>query len=130
MPRQDDSAPSPAPLDISPEELALAVQVVRLLRRIGLADPTPAAANHSGRQLVRLDQLAAIVNRSKRTLEKYVNRRPAAGHDPMPAAVIEGGGGKPALWDYAECREWLMKTFQFHRLPERFPELSNRGPRP
>jgi hypothetical protein len=63
-------------------------------------------------QCVTLDQAAAIVNRTKRTLEKYLDR--------MPAPFIRGGGGKPSLWRWDDIRPWLEKQF-VPDLPRRFP---------
>ena len=44
--------------------------------------------------VVTLIQIAAIVNRSKRTLEGLTKD--------MPLPAIEGGGGRPAEWDWEE----------------------------
>lgn len=68
--------------------------------------------------LVTLDQAAARVHRSKRTLERY---KTAGG---LPDPAIEGGGGRPDLWDWFVIRPWLMKTFNMN-LPER---ISTRRP--
>jgi hypothetical protein len=62
--------------------------------------------------LVTLQQAAALVRRSKRTLEKYKEK--------MPLPRVEGGGGKPAEWAWSEIRPWLEKAFD-RKLPERFP---------
>lgn len=62
---------------------------------------------------VTLDQIAAAANRGKRTLE----RRKTNGSLPPPS--VEGGGGKPDLWDWPNVRPWLEKEFGV-RLPERF----------
>jgi hypothetical protein len=62
--------------------------------------------------LVNLDEAAAIVHRSKKTLERYLSK--------MPAAYVQGGGGKPSLWKWAELRPWLEKQF-VPDLPKRFP---------
>lgn len=63
-------------------------------------------------QYVTLDQIAAIVPRTKRTLEKYV--------DAMPARRVKGGGGKPNEWVWSEVRPWLEQTFS-RPLPARYP---------
>lgn len=62
----------------------------------GTAQPQPAI-------LVTLDQIAAAVGRSKRTLEKYRAR--------MPAPVFKGGRGRAALWDWSAIRPWLEAQF-------------------
>jgi hypothetical protein len=62
--------------------------------------------------LVNLDEAAAIVHRSKRTLERHLSK--------MPPPYVQGGGGKPSLWKWAELRIWLEKEF-VPDLPKRFP---------
>jgi hypothetical protein len=68
------------------------------------------------KQYVTLDMLAALVNRSKRTLEKLKTRS----NNPFPAPPVEGGGGKPAEWDYGIARPWLVQEYG-KPLPEHFP---------
>lgn len=63
-------------------------------------------------QYVTLDQCAAMVHRSKRTLECYRAR--------MPDPEVLGGGGRSALWTWARVRPWLVKCFGVN-LPERYP---------
>jgi hypothetical protein len=65
-------------------------------------------------QLVRLDQIAAIVNRNKRTLEGLKKS--------LPPPILRGGGGKPAEWIWSEVRPWLEGHFG-RQLPATFPEL-------
>lgn len=55
-------------------------------------------------ELVTLDQAAALVNRSARTLERYKKRG-------LPRPFVLGGGGKPHEYPLDEMREWLQKTF-------------------
>lgn len=62
--------------------------------------------------LVTLDEAAAMVHRSKKTLERYLAK--------MPAPYVQGGGGKPSLWKWDELRPWLEQQF-VPDLPERFP---------
>jgi hypothetical protein len=69
-------------------------------------------------QYVTLDKLAAIVSRSKRSLEKRKSRK----HNPLPAPDVEGGGGKPDEWIWATIRAWLEKEFG-RKLPERYPSI-------
>ncbi|HKM56193.1 MAG TPA: hypothetical protein VJY33_22485 [Isosphaeraceae bacterium] len=54
--------------------------------------------------LVTLDQAAALVNRSARTLERYKKLG-------MPRPFVLGGGGKPHEYPLDEMRKWLQKTF-------------------
>ncbi len=61
---------------------------------------------------ITLDQAAAVVGRSKRTLERYLEN--------MPTPDVEGGGGKPHEWKWSTLRPWLMENFD-RDLPERFP---------
>jgi hypothetical protein len=65
-------------------------------------------------QYVTLDQAAAMVQRSKRTLE----------HDPLPEPDIEGGGGKPNEWAWSTIRPWLQRMFG-RLLPDRLPSKRN-----
>lgn len=62
--------------------------------------------------LVTLHQAAAMVNRSKRSLERLLAK--------MPAPRVQGAGGKPSEWAWSELRPWLEKEFE-RPLPERFP---------
>jgi hypothetical protein len=62
--------------------------------------------------LITLDQAAAVVHRSKRTLQRYLTK--------MPDPRVPGGGGRPSLWAWSELRLWLQKTFLID-LPEEFP---------
>jgi hypothetical protein len=63
-------------------------------------DPTPS----NPERLVTLDQAAAIVNRSTRTLERYKKRG-------MPEPRVRGQGGKFHEYSWAEMRVWLEETF-------------------
>jgi hypothetical protein len=75
-------------------------------------------------QYVTLDEMAAIVNRSKRTLEKLKDRK----KDPLPPPDIEGGGGKPHEWLWSTVRPWLEKEYG-RTLPAEFPAARIRGVR-
>lgn len=61
---------------------------------------------------VTLDQCAAMVHRSKRTLEHYRDR--------LPEPAVEGGGGRPHLWRWSKIRTWLEEIFGLN-LPEKYP---------
>jgi hypothetical protein len=67
-------------------------------------------------QYVTLDQMAAIVNRSKRTLERLKTRR----YNPLPDPAVGGGGGKPDEWIWSQVRLWLSKEYA-RALPEKYP---------
>ncbi len=64
-------------------------------------------------QLVDLDQIAALVMLSRRTLEEYTRR--------MPAPYRRGRGGRASLWLWPDVRTWLVSTFDMPKLPEKFP---------
>lgn len=69
-------------------------------------------------QYVTLGQMAALVQRSKRTLEKWKARR----KNPLPPPDIEGAGGRPDEWDWSKVRPWLEQDSK-RQLPNRFPSL-------
>ena|SRR5581483_11146216 len=62
--------------------------------------------------LITLDQIAAMVHRSKRTLQRCLTK--------MPDPRIPGGGGRPSMWAWSEVRPWLQEFYRTD-LPERFP---------
>jgi hypothetical protein len=64
--------------------------------------------------LVTLNQAAAIVHTSKRTLERYKTK------GKLPAPAVEGGGGKADRYDWKTMRPWLESEFGI-KLPETFP---------
>jgi hypothetical protein len=78
------------------------------------AEPPPTDVWDEAIDYVTLDQAAALVHTSKRTLERYKT------DGILPDPVREGGGGKYALYDYKVLRPWLMEKFKL-TLPERFP---------
>lgn len=71
-------------------------------------------------QMVTLDQAAAIVHRSKRTLEKYLYDPALVRRYAMPPPSLEGGGGRPHEWEWSVIRPWLERVFR-RPLPERVP---------
>ena len=82
-----------------------------------LIAPGPGAISApSTPQYVTLDQMAALVSRSKKTLERRKRRK----DNPLPSHAVEGGGGKADEWIWSEVRPWLEQESQRH-LPERFP---------
>jgi hypothetical protein len=52
--------------------------------------------------LVKLEQAAAFVHRSKRALEQHLGR--------MPKPYFQGGAGKPSLWKWSDLRPWLEEN--------------------
>ncbi len=97
--------------DLSRELDRLSHEVAELRSLLEAALPH-LAAPPPVRQLVTLHQMAAMVHRSKHTLDHYRHGR--------PAPVVTGGGGRPSLWDWTQARPWLEGIFGL-RLPERFP---------
>jgi hypothetical protein len=80
-------------------------------------------AEESLPELVSLDQAIAMVGRTKRSAERYVQKC-----QDFPSPVVEGGGGKPHYYDWKEVRVWLGKNFRLSkRLPERFPRRRGGG---
>jgi hypothetical protein len=65
---------------------------------------------------VDLDQMAAVVNRSKSTLEKMKRRK----INPLPDPDVPGGGGKKDEWLWASIRPWLETEFN-KRFTETLP---------
>jgi hypothetical protein len=53
--------------------------------------------------LFTLDQLAAMVSRKKKTLERWLKDQK------LPDADQQGGGGKAAFWRYGSVREALAR---------------------
>jgi hypothetical protein len=66
--------------------------------------------------LVTLDQAAALVHKSKRTLERYKT----AGT--LPAPFSEPAGGQAHLWDWRNLGPWLEKQFKIE-LPKKYPSI-------
>jgi hypothetical protein len=79
-----------------------------------VVETPPREAEPTEVQYVTLDQAAARVNRSKRTLEKRLKK--------MPDPDVVGTGGKPHEWLWSRLRPWLEKEFG-KIIPERFPTL-------
>jgi hypothetical protein len=64
---------------------------------------------------VTLQQVAPIVNRSKRTLERLQKA-----DETFPIPDVEGGGGKSNEWSWAKLRPYLEEKYG-RKLPDRFP---------
>jgi hypothetical protein len=64
--------------------------------------------------LVTLDQAAAAVHKSKRTLELHKTK------GKLPEPSVEGGGGRADLWDWKTLRPWLEAKFGI-KLPTKYP---------
>lgn len=79
-----------------------------------MGQPAPERSEEA-EKLITLDQAAALVQRSKRTLERYKKK--------LPPPRVKGGGGRPTEWSYADIRLWLEKEFG-RRLPAQFPAAS------
>lgn len=76
----------------------------------------PAAEASAVPRYVTLNQMAATVGRSKRTLEKYVGRK----RNPLPEPDIQGFGGKANQWNWDTVRPWLEAEYD-RTLREVFP---------
>jgi hypothetical protein len=63
-------------------------------------------------ELVTLVQLAVLLRRTKRTMERYLKR--------MPPPRVRGRRGCPQQWDWKVIRPWLESTFDVS-LPQHFP---------
>lgn len=100
--------------------------VMKVGARELLGDPSPltrlseaaealreALGGGRGGDLVTLAQAAGMVHRAKRSLERYKSKG-------LPMPTVDGGGGRPDLWDWAVLRPWLEEEFGF-RLPATFP---------
>ena len=69
-------------------------------------------------QTVRLSQCAGIVNRSKRTLERWKTK-----DTDFPTPEVIGEAGKPDEWSWPTIRAYLEQKIK-RKLPIRFPTLS------
>lgn len=57
--------------------------------------------------LVTLDQIAALVGLSKRSMRRYIENPDWN----MPLPEVEGGGGRAAYWRWSVIQPWLNSTF-------------------
>jgi hypothetical protein len=90
----------------------------RVQRDVGSVLHRPGVGEQEAGDYVTLDQMAAMVNRGKRTLVRLKNRKT----NPLPRPDVEGGGGKPDEWLWATIRPWLQTEYA-KILPERFPRF-------
>lgn len=88
-------------------------------RSVGNVEPVSNESDQSAVQKdhVTLKQMAAIVHRSKRTLEKDKSL--------FPPPAVRGNRGQPHLWDWKEVRPILEEEYRI-KLPLRFPANSMR----
>ncbi len=78
-----------------------------------------AALAHVNSQYVTVDQAAALVQRSKKTVAKWLNQ------DGAPLAAVEGGGGKAHEYLWSDLKPFLeLKTSR--NLPAEYPQLPPR----
>jgi len=70
-------------------------------------------------QFVSLLQMSAIIQKSKRTLEKMKGRV-------LPPPDIQGGGGKADQWEWETVRP-ILENYSGMRLPVHFPVLRDMG---
>ena len=112
------------PADLSPW-LAMMREIESEILTL-VAEPPPAKPMEAvvADQYVTLDQMAALVNKHKRTLENRKSRQ----KNPLPFADVEGAGGTTAEWLYAKIRPWLEDEFK-KLLPERLPDNLRRDDR-
>jgi predicted DNA-binding transcriptional regulator AlpA len=68
--------------------------------------------------MIDLDQAAALVNRSKRTLERAQKDQTKK----MPLPSIQGIGGRKSEWRYSELKPWLETEYD-RKLPDRPPHV-------
>lgn len=128
-----DSLKEPHPLKLPHEKLAEPFRA--RLGELGgtefrpLLDELAIAISNEGRKLpeldpkanqhyVTLDQMAAMVNKSKKTLERAMNHK----NSTMPPPDVEGGGGVAHEWKYDTVRPWLEEKYK-RKLPEKPPTL-------
>jgi len=74
-----------------------------------LGGPVQVADAEADTCYIDLDQAAALVNRSKRSLQRRLGQ--------MPPPAIRGKGGKKSEWIWSDLRPWLEKEFS-RKLPD------------
>lgn len=93
------------------EQAAPAAHPSRLFSSSGVP-PVSRDEPQSPLQLVTLNQMAAMVCRSKATLRHYLAN--------LPPPAVHGRRGQPSLWDWATARPILERLFG-RRLAETHP---------
>ncbi|HEV7299233.1 MAG TPA: hypothetical protein VGN72_07705 [Tepidisphaeraceae bacterium] len=78
--------------------------------------PVLPAEDESPGDLISMDQAAALVGRTKRTVQGWNEI------DPMPLPEVEGGGGKRHEYSYAKLKPWL-EQHSGRKLPDQLPDL-------
>lgn len=78
----------------------------------------------SSSQYVSLDQIAALCNRSKRTLERWLATGKKVGRTvvKLPDPDVPGGGGDSHEWRWERVRKTLEKLTG-RKMPEQFPRI-------
>lgn len=66
-----------------------------------------------------LDQIGALIGRSKRSMERYLYKMPDTHPHHLPEPDMEGGGGRPHMWLYSTIRPWIVKVFGLELDPDR-----------
>ena len=84
---------------------------------IGTVDAMLPPADDPIECLVTLQQVAPLIHRQKRTLERYLRS--------MPLPTVQGSGGKASLWRWSELGPWLEKQFEIP-MPKKFTADSTR----
>jgi hypothetical protein len=101
------------------DEARVREEVVALRQEIARVAPRPAGPvvpawlnEPPAEQLVTLDQIAAHLRMSKRSMVRYKKQ--------MPSPAMKGKKGRASRWRWNDVRPWLEQEFGC-MLPERFP---------
>jgi len=95
-------------------ELLSRFQQVELATANAVQNDAQVESDDSLDDLVTLDQAAAVVGQSKRTLERYLQR------EDLPRPDLPGGGGRAHRWRWSTLRPSLEEHFR-PGLPTKFP---------
>ncbi len=117
--RHDDGAGRCVPFiaQALPNAASASALVVRRCRKLTERAQPGVTEEHKATvpdELVTLDQAAAVVGRSKRSLERYLQR------GDLPRPDLPGGEGKAHRWYWNTLRPALQKHFR-PDLPAKFP---------
>lgn len=105
----------PIYIAVTPRGMNLFAASARVIEEAGLVPQTDVARQTN---YVTLDQMAALVNKNKKTLERAMNNK----NSTMPQPDVEGGGGVAHEWKYDNIRPWLEEKYK-RKLPIRLPSL-------